>query len=147
MILFLSRFTPVEGMNYVIEIYLSLTICWWRVWRESEIVSTFMHFKVEEGWVCISPLRKWKTAWHIILFRLESLIPHLKLFRMLLQTVAVAKDISKKGMQANGKLITIFGYCQDPSTQKIHLYFFVGNLNFLWKIDHWVLLIEYYSVA
>ena len=115
MILFLSHFAPVEGMNYVIEIFLSLTTYWWRVWRGSEILSTFMHFKVEEGWVCISPLRKWKTAWHIILFRLESLIPHLKLFRMLLQTVAVAKDISKKGMQANGKLITIFGYCQDIS--------------------------------
>ena len=123
MILFLFCLAPVEGMNYVIEIFRSLTICWWRVWRESEIVSTFMHFKVEEGWVCISPLRKWKTAWHIILFRLESLIPHLKLFRMLLQTVAVAKDISKKGMQANGKLITIFGYCQDISSEKIHFAF------------------------
>ena len=136
MILFLFRFAPVEGMNYVIEIFRSLTICWWRVWCESEIVSTFMHFEVEEVWVYISPLRKWKTAWHIILFRLESLIPHLKLFRMLLQTVAVAKDISKKGMQANGKLITIFGYCQDISSQKIHLHFFVGNLNLLRNIDH-----------
>ena len=135
MILFLFRFAPVERMNYVIEIFLPPTICWWRVWRESEIVSTFMHFKVEEVWVCISPIRKWKTAWHIILFRLESLIPHLKLFRMLLQTVAVAKDNSRKGMQANGKLITIFGYCQ-----KIHLHFFVGNINLLRNIDHWVLI-------
>ena len=59
---------------------------------------------------------------------------------MLLQTVAVAKDISKKGMQANGKLITIFGYCQDISSQKIHLHFFVGNLNLLRNIDHWVLI-------
>ena len=143
MIFFLSSFTPVEGMNYVIEIFLSLTICWWRVWRESEIVSTFMHFKVEEVWVCTVYITLKKVENCMTYHSLSSgkFNSPFKTFPDALTNCHCCKVYFKEGHTSKLKINHHIWIMPGHFFTKNSLHFFVVNLNLLWSIDHWILII------